>query len=787
MVRALDRKLLRDLRRIWAQALAIALVLGCGIMVLVGAQATLRTLEETLAAYYDRSRFAEVFTVLKRAPRSVLEDVALIDGVAQVEGRTSTLALVQVEGMAVPATGQVVSYADEGAVLNLPVLRRGRMPLPERLDEVALSEPFAEAHGLMPGSRLRVILGGQQRELAVTGWVLSPEFIYALGPGALMPDDRRFGILFMPERAVAAAMDMSGAVNQISLRLMREADEREVAAQLDRLLAPYGGTGAHDRSRQLSHAFLTSEMHQLSAMSTYAPPVFLLVSAFLVNMVLGRLISLERSQIGLLKAVGYSTREIAWHYLKLALLIGVIGIAAGWAAGFWMADAMIDLYARYFRFPFVIRAANPGALVVSAALGLGVAALGGGRAVWQSVRLPAAEAMRPPAPASFSRGGLDRALERLALRQTSVMILRSILRWPGRAAVTLFGVSASVAVLVMSYFMFDSAQLLGDSMFGAANRQDMTLALTEPEGEEVLLAARALPGVLKVEPGYAIPARLVNGTAERLGAVQAHWDGATLARLVDDRGAAVALPPHGLVLPEKLARVLGVGPGSWLEVELLAPPRETLRLPVTAVFAQGLGQEAHIAAPALFAALRSAPQVSHLHLALDDARRAALDERLGTLPAVAGLIDWAEVERQFKALMHDNLLTMVTIYTGIGMMIAVGVIYNAAQILLSERSYELATLRVLGFSRREVAYVLVGEMMLLTLVAIPVGWLAGTWLAQGMVNAVSTDIIQLPLEISRRTYAYAAIAAAVAAFVSVQLVRRRLDRIDLVSALKSQE
>lgn len=787
MVRALDRKLLRDLRRIWAQALAIALVLGCGIMVLVGAQATLRTLDLTVAAYYDRARFSDVFTTLKRAPRAVLDDVALIDGVAQVEGRITTLALVQVAGMSVPATGQVVSYAAEGAVLNLPVLRRGRMPLPDRLDEVALSEPFAEAHGLVPGAQLRVILGGELRALTVTGWVLSPEFVYALGPGSLMPDDRRFGVLFMPERAVAAATDMVGAVNQISLRLMREADARLVTTELDRILAPYGGTGAHDRERQQSHAFLTSEMHQLSAISTFAPPVFLLVSAFLVNMVLGRLISLERPQIGLLKAVGYSTREIAWHYLKLALLIGVIGIAAGWAAGFWMADGMIELYADYFRFPFVIGAANPSALVISAVLGLAVAVLGGGRAVWQSVRLPAAEAMRPPAPALFSRGWLDRALEAMHLRQTAVMIARSILRWPGRAAITLFGVSASVAVLVMSYFMFDSAALLGDSIFGAANRQDLTLGLVEAEGEAVLLDARALPGVLKVEPGYAIPARLVNGTAERLGAVQAHWEGATLARLVDDRGEEVALPPHGLVLPEKLAQVLKVGPGSWLEVELLAPPRETLRLPVTSVFAQGLGQEAHIAAPALFAALRSAPQVSHLHLALDEAARDALDARLATLPAVSGLIDWAEVKRQFDTLLEENLLTMVTIYTAIGMMIAVGVIYNAAQILLSERSYELATLRVLGFSRREVAFVLVGEMMLLTLVAIPVGWAAGTWLAQGMVSAVSSDIIQLPFAISRRTYAYAGIAAAVAAFGSVTLVRRRLDRIDLVSALKSRE
>ena len=786
-MRALDRKLLRDLRRIWAQALAIALVLGCGIMVLVGAQATLRTLDQTQAAYYDRFRFAEVFSGLTRAPRSVLDEIARIDGVAQVEGRISFSAILDVPGMSEPATARVVSMAAVGPVLNLPLLRRGRLPLPDRPDEVALSEPFAEAHGLVPGAHLSAVMGGQRRDLTVTGWVLSPEFVYTLGPGALMPDDRRFGIVWLPETGAVAAMDMDGAVNDIALRLTRDADARAVVVAVDRILAPFGGTGAHDRSRQVSHAFLTSEMTQLSALSTFTPPVFLLVSAFLVNMVLGRLVSLERAQIGLMKAVGYSTRAIAEHYLKLAALIGLIGVLAGCAAGLWLADAMVELYQQYFSFPFILKSTSPGTIAVSAVLGLLVAGLGGLRAVWSSVRLPPAEAMRPPAPPAFGRGVVDRALTWLGLRQTSMMILRSILRWPGRAAITLFGVSASVAVLVMSYFLFDSVQLMAESVFDRANRQDLTLTLAQPVGEDAIAAARRLPGVLRAEAGYGIPVRLVHGPAERLSALQAHRAGATLARLVDDAGDPVTLPPHGLVLPEMLARALGVGPGAIVEVELLAPPREALWLPVTAVIQQGLGQEAHIDADALFIALRSGPQVSHIHLSVDPAARSALDAQVRALPAVAALIDWREVKRQFDKTLNENLLTTVMIYTAIGVMIAVGVIYNAARIQLSERSYELATLRVLGFTRGQVGFVLVGEMMLLTLIAIPVGWALGTWLAQGMVNAVSTDIMQLPYRISRRTYALAGLAAGLAALGSVLLVRRRLDRVDLATALKARD
>jgi putative ABC transport system permease protein len=786
-VRALDRKLLRDLRRIWAQTLAIALVLGCGIMVMVGATATQATLIETRAAWYDRHRFADVFAGATRAPLDVVAAAAAIPGVARAEGRIARAAILDIDGMDEPATARILSLPPDGAVLNVPLLRRGHLPDPDHADQVALNEPFAEAHGLVPGARFRAVLNGQLRELTVTGWVLSPEFVYTIAPGSMMPDDRRFGVVWMAEAAAAAAFDMGGAVNDLALALSREADERAVIAALDAILDPYGGTGAHGRDRQVSHQFLDGELQQLGVMATTMPPVFLIVAAFLVNMVLGRLIQLERPQIGLMKAVGYGAGAIAAHYLKLAALIGAIGIALGWAFGFWIAEAMIGLYGDFFRFPFILRDQGTAALAVSVVLGLATVVLGGLRAVWSSLRLPPAEAMQPPAPPSFGRGIADRALAALHLRQTTMMIVRSVLRWPGRAAITVFGVSASVAVLVVSYFMYDSIDRLMDTVFGQANRQQVTLMLAQPQTEAAVQDALALPGVRRAEGGYAMPARLTHGHLSRLSALQAQYPGNELAQIVDDEGRVLTAPPEGLILPETLAQALGIRAGDLLTVEMLAPPRATLQLPVAATIAQGMGQEAHIAAAALFAAMGTVPQVNMLHLSIAPEGMPALNAALKATPAVAGLADWAEVRRQFDATMAESMLTMVTIYTLIGCLIAIGVVYNAARIQLSERSYELASLRVLGFSRGEVGFVLVGEMMLLTLVAIPLGWVAGYGLAQGLVAAMSTDIIQIPFVITRRTYALAGLAVFLAALGSVMLVRRRLDRVDLATALKARE
>jgi putative ABC transport system permease protein len=415
VVRALDRKLVRDLRQIWAQALAIALVLGCGIMLMVGAQGTQRSLEETRAAYYERFRFADIFAQAIRAPRALLSEIAAIDGVALAEGRITFNAVLDIAGMDEPATARVLSLPAAGApLLNVPLLRAGRMPDPDRPEEVLINEPFGEAHDLVPGSAFAGVFDGQLRELTVTGWVLSPEFVYTMAPGAVMPDDRRFGLIWMNEAAAASATGMEGAMNDVALTLTRGADPRAVIDTLDRLLDPYGGTGAYGRDRQGSHAFLDSELEQLGGLARFMPPVFLIVAAFLVNMVLGRLIAIERPQIGLMRAVGYTRGEVAAHYLKLAGLIGVLGVLIGWLFGWWIGNAMLALYGDFFRFPFILRDPSAAAVAISAALGLAAVLLGAMRAVLAALRLPPAEAMSPPAPPVFTRGWLDRRLPRFA-------------------------------------------------------------------------------------------------------------------------------------------------------------------------------------------------------------------------------------------------------------------------------------------------------------------------------------------------------------------------------------
>lgn len=788
MIGVLDRKLLRDMRRIWAQNLAIALVMACGVAVLILSFGTLQNLSQTRDAYYERNRFADIFAAATRAPADLVEEIAAIDGVAQVEARIVGQVVLDMDGMAEPGMARVISLPADGApVLNVPLLRFGQLPDPLDDDEVAVSEPFANAHGLRPGDGFRAIVNGRLRELRVSGVALSPEYIYTIGSASLFPDDRRFGIFWMNHEAAAAAFDLEGAFNDVTLGLTPGADPDLVIDLLDELLDPFGGTGAHGRDRVVSHSLLDQELTQLEALAWILPPVFFVVSAFLVNMVLGRLIMLERQQIGLMKAVGYTTMEISLHYLKMAMAIGLAGVVIGWSLGLWASGGMTRLYGAYFHFPYLVSAPSVAAFTISGALSMATVAAGALRAIRATVRLRPAVAMSPPAPPRFARGVADRIGHRLRLRQTTMMILRSITRWPARAAITLCGVSAALAVLVGSFFFFDAVEVMTDEMFTLSNRQQMTLTLTQERTLDAIEDARNLPGVLAAEGAYAVPVRLSHGSRQSLQSLQARSDDAELVRVLDRERRPVAMPERGLVLPELLADELDARAGDLVAVEFFTGARETHVLPVAAVAQQTLGEAAYMRDAALFSLLRQEARVNQISLLVDTAALPELYARIKQTPAVSGVALWSEVKAQYDRQLDESLFTTVFIYAALGVMITVGVVYNAARIQLSERAYELASLRVLGFSRGEVGYILVGEIMLLTVIGLPVGWLAGYGFAAMSAQGLSSEMVNIPLVVSKGTFAWSTLLVFVSALASVLMVRRRLDRVDLVSALKQKE
>ena len=788
-MRAINRKVLRDLWHLRGQVLAIGMVVAAGIAALIMSLSTLEALDETTAAYYERYRFGDVFAWVKRAPDSVEQRIAAIPGVRTVQTRVSQYATLDIDGFAEPVMGRFVSLPDgRQPILNQLALRSGRLPEDGADDEVVLNEPFAEAHNLANGDEIVAIINGNRRELRVVGIALSPEFVYALGPGALMPDDRRFGILWMGHKALAAAYDLKCAFNNVSLVLERNTNRAQVIQQLDRVLERYGGVGAIARKDQLSNWFVMNEMEQLKTMSKILPTIFLVIAAFLTNMIMARLIATERGQIGLMKAFGYSNAEVGLHYASFVIGIVFVGSVIGIAAGSWLGRMNTQMYADLFRFPLLLYWPSTSAIAIAVSVSLVSALLGSAGAVRQATRLPPAQAMQPPAPAAFRRMRLWDTGAARWLDQGSRIIVRNILRSPTRSALTTLGVAASVGLLVLAMQWNDALNYLGQSYFFHAQHQDATIGLAEPQSETILHDFEHLPGVLAVEPMRIVSADFSVGPRRHRGSLTGLKEDAWLQPIFDDASAKVVpVPPNGLVLGTVLADKLGVSIGDPVWLDVLEGRRPQISMPVVGLIETYIAMPAFVHIDALNRLLKERPSAEYVNLLIDRRDEAAFYAKLKKLPMVSAVMLRQAAIDSFYGTIVEHIMVFITLFSSLACALGFGVAYNSARIALSERGRELATLRVLGFSRGEISYILLGEIGLLIAVALPLGCLLGRGLSELMGTAFNTELFRVPMVIEPSTYGLSVIVALAATLMSALVVRHRLDHLDLIEVLKTRE
>lgn len=784
----LDRKVLRDLWRTRWQVLAIALLMACGVALSVMAFSAQRALSSAQAQFYEDTAFADVFAVAKRAPLSLAPSIGRLQGVTTADVRIVETGLMQVPGLTRPATARLVSLPqDEARALNGIRLMQGRLPHPDRVDEAVALKTFLEAANVRVGDRLTAVVGGRALTFTIVGAALSPEYVYVPAPESLMPDDAHRAVLWIPRPALERTSGMTGAFNAVALKLAPGASEAAVVQQLDRLLAPYGGRPAYGRADQPSHAFLTAELKELSTSAAVLPPVFLLIGAALVHLVVSRLVEAEREQIGLLKAFGYRDGEAAAPYLKTAVAIGVTGAVSGGLAGAALGAAIVDLYRDYFRFPDLQPAFHWQAFLSSAAVAVASALLGSMAAVRRAVALSPAVAMQPPRPPAYRAGGLDHLLGRLKVDQATRMIVRRIERFPDRAILTTLGLASSLALLLGAQFLFDSLDEVVDHAYYRAQRWTESVAFQEPRGPAAVQSLRGLPGVIAAEPTRNAAVRLKSAGRTELTRIIGLDPGANLQRPLDAADRAAPLVGQGLVLSEALADRLGVKPGDsvWAEVIDGRAPRALMT--VTGLARDYSGFSAYMPRRALNRLLDEGDLADGAQLLVASDARPAFYRAVEATPFVIGAASRDETVLAWRQAMSEAFRVNITFYVGFAAAIAFAVAFNMVRIAFSERARDLATLHVLGFGHGECAYVLAGELALLTMASVPIGFLGGRGLAHGLVAAYSRDDVRLPAVISAHSHGVALTAFLIAVLLATILVVRRVWTLDLVPVLKTRE
>lgn len=785
----LDRKLLRDLRALKSQALAVALVMACGLAMMIMTRSLILSLETTRDEYYRDYRFAQVFARLKRAPLAVADQLAAIPGVAAVQPGIVLQATLDLPGMAEPAVGLFQSLPERGElVLNRLYLRSGRILVGrESHGEILAGESFVEAHGLKPGDTLSAVLYGRKQAFRIAGVVLAPQFIFEAPAGSALPDNRTYGVFWLPYKELATASNLDGAFNDVALALAPGANESAVIAAVDRVLAPYGGRGAFGRENHISHQRVRDEISVLQGLSVGFPVVFLSVAAFMTNAVMSRQITLQREQIAMLKACGFGNREVGWHYFKFSLAIVVAGVALGTAGGVVLGHQLVEMYHLFFRFPQLDFMLAKDVVAVAVLVSALAAFAGVWGAVRTAVRLPPAEAMRPEPPANFRMALAERLGLGKTLSTSLRMALRNIERRPARAILTVIALALATGILIVPSALRDGIDYVLDYQWDIVQRQTVFVALIEPGPPRVLADFRHLPGVILAEPVRAAPVELRAGNRMRRMNLLGYGAQAVLNRVIDDHDRQITLPPHGIVLSGKLAEVLGVGLGDPVNVRALDDQRREFVVPVAAVSQDFAGTAAFMEIGELNRRLGGGDRVSGAYLTVATGAWPEFLRAMKETPRAGSVVIKEGIRASFRKTTAESMGLIQRIYMGFAIVVAFGIVYNSARISLSERQRELATLRVVGFTQGEVAAVLVSELAILTAVALPLGLLVGSGFATAIIQTVNTEFVRLPVILSAWNYSFAVAVVAVASILSAWFASRRLAQLDLVGVLKARD
>jgi putative ABC transport system permease protein len=784
----LIRKALRDLWNLRWQMGAIVLVLACGVGVLVMSASTLKSLEGTRARYYDDYRFGDLFCSLKRAPESALEGIQSIDGVALCDSRIVTAArsLISEEGDTFQL--QAVSIPDQGEPLVHRIhLRAGRWPEPYSESEAIVSEAFAAARGLRLGDRLQVAIEGKEWSFELVGIGLSPEFIYEIAPGGLLPNSKAFGVVWMRRRGLAAAAGMSGAFNDLVLRTAPGVRVPWVIREVDRQLGSYGGLGAYARSEQRSHRFLTSEMEELQGMAIVAPSLFLMVAALLMNLVLTRWIGSQREQIAMLKAFGFTSWEVALPYLALALMLALLGTLFGLLLGVYLGEGMTAMYSRFFHFPNHRFELSTVVLLRALVLTSLSALLAVGAAAMAVIRLQPAEAMRPEAPIPYGNGWQDRLVSWMRMPPATGMMVRHIARHPRRVLLSILGIASAVTVLVLGSFMRDAIDAMFDMMLGDAKRHDYQVTFTHAVDESVASELRAIDGVMDVELFRMVAARMTQGNRQRLLAIQGIEPDGRMQVLIDSKSHRHSLPGTGVLASRKLLESLGTDVSGTLHADVREEHQPVLSLKVGGAIDDVSGEGIWIDRRTLCTLLRESPRATGAWLRIDANKQADVVRQLRERPVIVHIESVAQQKASFRATIAENVGRMRWINRIFSLIIAMGVLASTGRLSILERQRDLATLRVLGYRTGELHWMMASELMLLTLLAIPLGWVLGYAGSYATVHAFDRELFRIPLVVSPGTYLQAAGIVLAATLVIAWSMRYRIARLDEVAVLKARQ
>lgn len=797
VVNVLTKRLLRSLIAARGQFLAITAVIVVGVTVYISMTATCYNMTKSTERFYHDYNFADYYFQVVKAPKGILRQIESIPGVIKATGRIQKDVIVIKEN-GERATARLTSFTlpVENEV-NRPYLLTGSLfkeDSRESKRQVLLDPKYAQANGLSKGGTVTVIAQGREVQLDVIGAATSPEFIYAVKDSAsFMPDPKSFGVFMITNNLAEEILDLSGQVNQVIVKLAPGADEKKIAESIKGILQPYGVLASYPRKDQFSAAILKGELEQLQTAAVYFSSIFLGIAALIELVMLGRMVKIQRLQIGTMKAIGYSSFQIMLHYTEYALAIGLLGSLLGIIPGILFASSMSALYASIFNLPEITGGVNLQAIFYSIILSLGVSAIAGLAASRGVLGVRPAESMRPLSPGKAGKVFLEKwagAWEKIDLSWK--MCLRTVSRNRFRTAVTVLGVMFATGLLVLALFMNDTYNYMLNTFFTRDQRYDYFLRFDAPVKETELLAISRLDAVTRVEPVLEVPVKIKFGSLTHDEVIMGMLPDAELKKIWDSSGRPLLIDGAGLLLSQSTAKKLGVEKGDRVQVETLLGmgPLRIATLKVAGINNQFVGGVSYTTLEQLNSILQEKSVVSGAMLKVAPGRSTEFEKNLSDMNRISSITSRSKELQGFM----DNLgymFVFVFIMVVFAVILGFAIVYNASVISFAERKREMASLRVIGYRVNEVSGLLLKENLLQTVLGVLIGLPFGRLMSEAyMYSAMKSEayaVYSFQIVIYPLTYLFSAASGVFFIAIAYWLAVKNIGRLDLVEVLKARD
>ena len=781
-MKKLDLRLLRMIKNTKGQFISITIIIAAALCIYVLFNMTSVNIRDSINYYYDLTNINDIHVQLIKIPQGTLRELRNIEGVKEVQGRISFDVPLRVQNKEEKVSIRMITLTDEGEKINKLYYLSGNS-VNMGSNDVILLEQFAKARGIKPGDVITPYINGREHKLNISGVAASPEFIYLMeNDQSLLPANEKFGVAYVSEAFAQSVYGYRGSYNELLITVEDGSRIDDVVEIIEKKLDKYGVKRIIKLEDQLSNNVLIQKMDGIDQMAAAIPVLFLTVAAIIISIMLSRIVNNDRMAIGVLKAMGYGNIRVLSHYTKYSLSIGLVGAILGILGGLLLSVPFSNVFIVYFNIPLMKTDIYYGYMIKAIVL-TSIFCIGSGLFGAKSViNIMPADSLRPEAPKSGKRILLER-IEWVwhSLSFSWKMVIRNIARTKRRFALLVLGLALTYAINTVPLFEGIAIPEMFNLQYGKYQKMDYSIDFSHPMNKSVMVDLKKLIDVDHMEAKVEYPFKLTNGWRERNVFVIGVPHNTSLYEFRDSNQRVVYLKPNSILIAKALSKTLSIKQGDTLTIKNFLPGKKDIEVEVGGVIEQYMGINAYMDIETMERLMVERDLITGVTLTSKD----HIKDKLKDIKNISSVNSSADMKSAFFDYL-DTIVLATKLYLLFGGILGFAIVYNSTIVGISERSMEFASLRILGFDKNDIFWMITRENFLMTVAAIFVGIPIGMGMIKGFAESFSSEVITFPVLMDTEIFITAAIATIFFVFIAQLAAYKKIHDLNFIDALKSR-